>query len=421
MSKLKTKIAYNVVSTAIPLAVGLVVTPYLIRAIGVEKFGILTMAWMVVGYFGILDMGLGRALTQKVAERIGRNATKNLKSIVWITTLTATILGLVGAALILVSSEWLAYKFLNVSPGIGPQLKRGFIWIAATIPLVLASTSLTGVLEGQQNFGISGGLRALISTLTFCAPVVSASYSTDLDVIFFSLFAVRFCSLAATALIVLRSTKKYAGWAIESKEFRSLFQYGGWVTLSNIISPLMVYFDRFYIASALSASVVAYYTTPADLISKLLYLPLALTGVMFASFATDWEAHRETVRRRYRKTLFAIAAMMLPAPLIALFFGEKLLVLWLGVSFAAQSYQIMQILSLGLLFNALATVPFAYIQATGRADVTAKFHMLELPVYIGLIYLFTNQYGLVGVAMAWTTRTFVDMSLLIIFARRHLG
>ena len=41
--------------------------PFLIRAIGQERLGVLSLIWVIVGYFSFLDMGLGRAVTVAIA------------------------------------------------------------------------------------------------------------------------------------------------------------------------------------------------------------------------------------------------------------------------------------------------------------------------------------------------------------------
>ena len=63
--------AWSMFGMALPLLVALVTIPYLIDALGVARFGVLSLAWVVVGYFSLFDMGLGKAMTQLVAKKIG--------------------------------------------------------------------------------------------------------------------------------------------------------------------------------------------------------------------------------------------------------------------------------------------------------------------------------------------------------------
>ena len=53
---------WNIVGQSLPLLLAVVAIPLLIRRLGVDRFGVLTLAWALVGYFGLFDLGLGRAL-----------------------------------------------------------------------------------------------------------------------------------------------------------------------------------------------------------------------------------------------------------------------------------------------------------------------------------------------------------------------
>jgi len=246
-------------------------------------------------------------------------------------------------------------------------------------------------------------------------------WSPTLDVIFASLFIVRVLAFIALAFITLRTTKDYLGWKAHANEIKSLFTFGSWITVSNIISPVMVYFDRFYIATVLSASVVAYYTTPVDFLTKSMAIPFALIAVMFASFATDWQRNNDRAFRNYRRTTIIVAGIMFPTVCLMYTFAHEGMSLWLGTEFANNSYHIVQIISIGLFFNAMAMIPFALIQASGRADITAKFHIFELPFYVVLLWYFTNQYGLIGAAYTWTIRAALDCALLYTYITLNIN
>jgi O-antigen/teichoic acid export membrane protein len=62
------------------------------------------------------------------------------------------------------------------------------------------------------------------------------------------------------------------------------------MTVSNVVSPLMVYVDRFLIGAFLSISAVAYYVTPHEVVTKLLVLPGAVAAVFFPAFSRNGRA-----------------------------------------------------------------------------------------------------------------------------------
>ena len=75
-------------------------------------------------------------------------------------------------------------------------------------------------------------------------------------------------------------------------------------------------------------------------------------------------------------------------------------------------------MALGLLFNGIAHVPFAAIQAGGDARTTAFLHLFELAFYIPLLYICMKNFGILGAAIAWTVRVCFDLFALLYFQKR---
>ncbi|MGE5612633.1 MAG: oligosaccharide flippase family protein, partial [Nitrososphaerales archaeon] len=188
-----------------------------------------------------------------------------------------------------------------------------------------------------------------------------------------------------------------------------LMAFGGWMTVSNVISPLMVQMDRFVIGAMLSLAAVAYYATPFEMVTKLLMIPTAITGVAFPAFARllaqqDFDAAGKLYWRSMRLIALGI---LLPVLILALF-AEDVLRLWLHGAFPAESATVLRILVLGVFVNGLAHVPFAYLQGAKRADLTARIHLAEAPLYLLALALAVPRFGIVGAATAWTLRVTLD-------------
>jgi O-antigen/teichoic acid export membrane protein len=66
-------------------------------------------------------------------------------------------------------------------------------------------------------------------------------------------------------------------------------------------------------------------------------------------------------------------------------------------------------------------MPFTLIQGVGRADLTAKLHLAELPVYLPLLWWLISHAGIEGAAMTWALRSLFDMLLLFALSLRLLG
>jgi len=190
------------------------------------------------------------------------------------------------------------------------------------------------------------------------------------------------------------------------------------MTVSNIISPFLHCFDRFFIANMLSASVIAYYTIPYEIIMKLLLIPAAIMGVMFPAFSTELTRDTERTARLYNKSQKYIFFLLLPVVIFILFFAKLGLSVWINEDFAAHSYKVVQILTISILINSLAHPGYYLIQAFGKADLTAKIHLIELPIYLISLFILIKMYGINGAAIAWLIRSIADLVLFNIVASK---
>jgi O-antigen/teichoic acid export membrane protein len=197
-----------------------------------------------------------------------------------------------------------------------------------------------------------------------------------------------------------------------------ILRLGGWMSVSNIMSPLMVSLDRFLIGSLLSMAAVTYYATPYEMVTKLSFIPGAVAAVFFPAFAGTYTLDRPRTALLMDRAGRLLVAMIFPAILVLSTFARETLSLWIGGDFAQQSSLVLQILAIGVFVNSFAQVPFAIVQATGRPDLTAKLHLLELPLYASLIYVLSKRLGIAGVALAWSLRMVIDTSLLCWLAQR---
>jgi len=182
----------------------------------------------------------------------------------------------------------------------------------------------------------------------------------------------------------------------------------------------MVYVDRFLIGSLLSITTVAYYATPYEVATKLLIVPAVLAAVLFPAFSTAMVSDRPRGAMLYRRAAKYVGLFLFPVSFVLIIFGQNLLQLWLGHEFAVHSTRVLQILSIGVFANGLAFIPFALIQGTGRADITGKLHLLELPFYLITVWVLTKQFGIEGTAIAWTLRVIADAVLLFWVTNRFV-
>lgn len=405
----------NLIGQALPLIIGVVTIPFVVRGLGTERFGLLSLAWVVLGYFTIFDLGLGRATTKYVAEAMGKGEGDQVPQIIWTAVTFQAVLGFIGALVLFGITDLLVERVLNIPPEILGEAKDTFHLLALSVPLVLVSSSFSGVLEAAQRFDLVNVVRIPSSTLTFLLPLVGLYLGLDLPGIVALILLARFGTLAAFLLMDLRIVPKLKEYSVSFARFSQLFAFGGWVMITSIVSPILVYLDRFLIGSLLTIAAVAYYTAPYEAVTRLTIISASLTMTLFPAFsALEGVRDRQRLGMIFSRSIKYILLASGPIVVLIVIFAKEILRIWLGSDFATESTVAMQLLALGVLINSLAFTPFALLQGTGRPDLPAKFHMIELPIYLGIAWVLVSEFGIAGAAGAWTVRVFLDAFLLFI-------
>jgi O-antigen/teichoic acid export membrane protein len=406
---------------ALPAFVGLIAIPPILRGLGVERFGVLTLAWMVIGYFSLLDFGLGRAVTKFAAELMV-SPQPNGTRLVWTAWYIMTAVGLVGGCLLAATTPWLVHKAVKIPVALQSETEQAFYLLAFSVPVVVLTTGFRGFLEAGQQFRLTSLVKVPTGILSFVIPLVLLRFTSDLAIIVLGLVVLRL--LGTIAYFVMCGTAtgmRLRPDAFHKESARRLLHFGAWITVSNILSPLMAGADRFFVGSLLSVAAVAYYATPYEAVTKLLLVPTAFAAVLFPAFSSASIINRGRLLRLFRHGYWILFAGMYPIAFALITFAPELLRGWLGSGFAVQSTGVLRLLTVGVLSNSVAAVPFALLQGLGRSDTTAKIHAAEAPIYLLLMVLLIRQYGIVGAAVAWSARTTVDMIILFVSAEKELG
>src|SRR5437868_4802663 len=293
---------FNLLGQGIPFLAAVVAIPLLIKGLGTDRFGVLTLAWMVTGYFSLFDFGLSRALTQVVAERISAVQGSVAPPLVWAALGLMGLLGSVATAVVVLIAPWLVHSVLKIPALLQGETVQAFYLLALAVPVVVVTAGLVGILTAFHRFGVLNAIRAPLGIFTFVAPLLVLPYSHSLLWVTAALVLGRTlaCLVYAWACRdLLPPPRRDLGRQLE--ELRPLFRFGAWMTVTNVVSPVMQYLDRFVVGAMLSIAAVAYYATPYEAVTKVLILPGAILGVLFPAFAASYRQDHGRMVRLYAR------------------------------------------------------------------------------------------------------------------------
>jgi len=409
---------WNMVGQLLPAAIAVFAIPVLVHGIGVERFGLLSLAWVVVGYFSLFDLGIGRALTKLVADKLGLSDHNAIPALAGTSLLLLLLLGVMGGLIAAAMTPWLVHSALKVPLSLRREALPMFYMLAAAIPLITVTSGMRGILEALQHFRILTLIRLPISVLSFMGPVLVLPFSHSLVPMVAVLVAGRLMGMTIHLVACLNAMPTLRRASFDWKVVPPVISFGGWMTLSNLVSPLMVYMDRFLIGSLLSVAAIAYYTAPLDMITRLLLIPTALTGVLFPALTVTLAQKSERANLLASRAEKYIYLAVFPLVLTIVTLAPDALRLWLGDAFARNGAVALRWLAVGVFINCLAQVPYVLIQSAGRPDISTKIQIGELPFYLAGLWFLTRHFGVDGAAIAWSSRAMVDGALMFSFANR---
>ncbi|WP_165741445.1 flippase [Candidatus Thiosymbion oneisti] len=400
---------YNLLGAAIPFPVSFVTVPIYIGLIGEARYAVLAIAWLLLGYFGLFDLGLGRATAQRIAA-LGNAAAEERTRTFWTALIVNLGLGIIGGLLIWPAAAYFFENLFKIEDALRPEIEAAVPWLILAVPMATTSGVLTGALQGRERFlelnliSVSG--TVLFQLLPLFAVVV---WGPELGVLLPAVLAARLFTLLMLFQRCRRHLFRGCVVAISSEHAGHLLRFGGWVTVTAFVDPLMVIFDRFVIGAVLGAKSVTYYTVPFQLAERGTIIPSALISALFPRFAAVTRKEEEHLAQ---EGMCLLAVVMTPLVAAGVLLMEPFLAWWIGPVFAEQSTPVGQVIFLGFWVRNFVSIPLSQLQSRGRPDLVAKCHLVEVLPYFGLLYLGLSELGLVGVAVAFSLRAVADFVLL---------
>lgn len=421
-ARLLSNTAWNVAGQVAPLVVGVLTLPLLIRLVGLERFGFITLVWVLVGYASIFDFGIGRALVRTVAAHLAHGDRPRAEASAHAGLLYLALFGMLLALALAPACAWVVGSALNVSTELVAEAVPAMGLLAVSLPFVMLTTGFAGVMSAHQRFKALNLIRIALGVASYLGPVAVAAFvSVRLDAVVAMVLLLRVAGTAAHAWACARQCgwRPRAAWPTREAT-HELFALGGWIAVSNVLSPMLSYLDRLLLATLVPVRAVAIYATPYDVLSKAMVLPSSIMAALFP-LASGLTRGSAAAQRLLGESLRLLFVAMFPVIFVFIVFARPGLESWLGLGIAELGAPVMQILAVGMLLNALAQGPATLIQAAGEPRWMALLHLAELPVFVGLLWLLTAQFGVIGTALASSLRNGVDAAIVLGLAQRRVA
>ncbi|MEW6330035.1 MAG: oligosaccharide flippase family protein [Pseudomonadota bacterium] len=401
--KLSRNTLSNFAGAFVPMAVGFFLMPFVIRHIGTAAFGIWMLASGVIGYMGLISLGLGPTVTKKSAEYLALRDEDGLNRMLSTVFVLYLVLGVTLGAVILAMAPVMPGLF-HVDAGQGTQLKWVFWLIGLQAALGFPFAIFGGLIHGLHDFHVSNGIVVVNSLFRLAGSVLLLNSGMGL----ISLLVLElFLSASSWTLQMIWVRKRIPGLRIrlsfyDSTRVYSLIGFSGAMFLWQIAGVTVHRVSRIIIGLFMPVSNITVYEVANRIVeySRMMFTsflkPLLPVSSELQALATSKAL--KAIYLRGTKIVFAVYLVVSAALFL---WGEPFIHLWMGQDFLSASL-LLHILLVGNLYQAQNVVAHVMLPGMGLLKTFTRAMAAYPVVTIALMLVLINVYGLVGVAMAAT-------------------
>jgi O-antigen/teichoic acid export membrane protein len=398
-----------------PLLVALAVQPFMVKQLGQDLFGVLTIVGVTLGFFGVLDFGIGAAGTRQIAAYRARNEPAQVNKVI------SAMLGfylVVGASVsigIVLLAELFVTEWLSIPAELQQTALTAFYLAAPTFLFSIVAGAFASIPSALQRYDVSTKVGITMSAFSTVAVVTLLATGNGLVEIQILSLVIGAIALPIHYLVARRLLPTLAvrpHW--DGAMLRELFSFGGYFLISTIGVMVLYQLDKLLVGSMLGVAAVTLYVVPGGLARQIQGLTAAATGVVFPMSAALFETDQRTrLSRLYSEgtRLVYILITCVAVPLAV--FGDKFLLFWMGPEIAAGSSLTLLMLVITYYLLSFTAIPWQIANGAGWAKVNAFYTVAMATVDIGLFLVLVPRFGVPGAAASYLIAAVFGVPILV--------
>ncbi len=404
--------ASNWTSIAISLAVTFLLTPFIISHIGTAGYGIWVLVLSVVGYYGLLDLGLHSATIRYVARYVGKGDREALGR----TVSTAIVFFFGIGALVLGSCFFIVdplVSFFKVSEKeIVPF--RNMVWlIGAAAGIGFPRRVFDAILMAHEKFVLLNGMEICFSLARALAIFLLLSAGMGLEGIGLAELGVEAANFSGKLILMIGIRREigFSFFRVSRKTTWALFGFGLLTFITLIGDSLRFNIDSAVIGHFIGLEAVGVYGIAFTLIRVLIRASNASTVVTFPRLSQLAGKSTDLFRTSYVRYSRACAAFIGGLALGLVILSPGFIRLWVGDAYR-EAGAVILVLGGALCFDYMTTVSVNALKALNRMRFYAAQTVIEGILKLALAVVLVQHWGLMGVA--WGTAVPMVLSKVVV-------
>lgn len=223
---------YNYINLLLINAIGVVLTPFIIRSLGPSQYGLYTLIGAIVPYVALFDLGMNKTITRYVAHYRVHNDNTNearfLTTTVYIYLFIVAILLVCGACLYLnVDNIW----GKHFTAGELNDVRQMVLLTVATQAIIIPGNAFTAICNGMGNFAFPRGIQPIKYTMRALCVIGLLIYGCNAIALIAVEALLNIGVVVATFFYVKRKIGRLHIFSSERITMQPILIYTAWIAL----------------------------------------------------------------------------------------------------------------------------------------------------------------------------------------------
>ncbi len=412
---------WTLAASLVTVVASLIATPFVLRGLGAEAYGVFSVVQVAVGYFAVADFGMGDASTRFASDAYARGDRQGEVEAVW----TSVLLQVVPSAVAIIALTGGAWYIASDVLRLPSHIQAAAVAALPIAGVAMIVKNLATIFNSPQVVRLRFRELALINTT--CGVVQIATIPMvvwrggSLAACVAVIAAANLLGLICHAVYALRLLPELRSPRVRRALARRMIRYGAWMVVVTLVITLLMQSEKILISRFASPTALAHYTVAFSLASLLTILPRAIKGVLFPIFSRlQAEPSQTTLTEFYSRTVRVALISLGPLVVLMCIVAAPFISVWAGAEYGRHSAGPFYVLTIGFLASGATAIPVVLLKGLARVDLLGRFNLIQVGPYVVVAALLTWSHGAVGGAIAFALRALVDAAMHFGAVRRVL-
>lgn len=412
---------FNITGSFWSVLVMALLTPYIIKQISLERYGIWVLMGVVSGYYGLFDFGVGTSFVRYISDFYARKDYRKINQLVN----TGFVFYLfVGALIIILNSFFIRPLLTFLRTPVYLYQEALFVFIAGVSLFCLSclTSPFRAIEGGLQRMDITNKIAVSVSALNIFGTIYFLKNGYGLTGLALNYIIITAITCIAHIVVAFRILPEleFNPFMFTREIFRKMFNFGYKMQVAVISTMISMHFNKLLISRFLFVSLVTFYQLGSFIVEQAVSVVSLLLSALVPAFSELHAAgNRDRLVEGYTKGTKFLAFIAIPLFTFIFICADRIMGVWMGQGYG-ESAKIIRVLGVGWLFAVLSGMRSVVVQATAKTEIEMHAGLVAAVFNIPLSIILIKRVGFLGVAIGTSVALFASAAYALVRLHREL-